>query len=55
MCITSSVPNIPTNRYVYKDSDSVGVVVETTKMLESLMGDDGEGLASANGVSKIGY
>ncbi|CAN0310844.1 unnamed protein product [Pylaiella littoralis] len=36
-------------RYIYADSESVGAVVETPKLLELLMGEDGKGLEGADG------
>lgn len=38
-------------RYIYADSESVGAVVETPKLLEVLMDKGGPGLRGANGVS----
>lgn len=40
----------PFRRYIYADSESVGAVVETPKLLELLMGEDGKGLEGADGV-----
>lgn len=41
-------------RYIYADSESVGAVVETPKLLKLLVDDDGNGLEGADGV-RMGY
>lgn len=38
------------SRYIYADSESVGAVVETPKLLKVLMEEDGKGLEGADGV-----
>lgn len=38
------------SRYIYADSESVGAVVETPKLIKLLMAEDGKGLEGADEV-----